>query len=131
MATVVAFNTIIYIGLTLSKLIPMPRQFHPDRVRHLLRRLGFDPDKDATMDDIPRPEAPETDDPYENIRREIARRDIPQAFGLVGGSSSYTEDGFRVRASGGVLTRDDAVSTAAHATEAISCAWTCAASRAA
>lgn len=37
------------------------------------------------MDDIPRPEAPETDDPYENIRREIARRDIPQAFGLVGG----------------------------------------------
>ncbi len=85
MATVVAFNTIIYIGLTLSKLIPMPRQFHPDRVRRLLRRLGFDPDKDATMDDIPRPEAPETDDPYENIRREIARRDIPQAFGLVGG----------------------------------------------
>lgn len=85
MATVVVFNTIIYIGLTLSKLIPMPRQFHPDRVRHLLRRLGFDPDKDATVDDIPRPEAPETDDRYENIRREIARRDIPQAFALVGG----------------------------------------------
>lgn len=85
MATVVAFNTIIYVGLTLSKLVPMPRQFHPDRVRHLLRRIGLDPDKDPTMDDIPRPEAPETDNPYENIRRQIARRDIPQAFALMGG----------------------------------------------
>ena len=37
MATVVAFNTIIYMGLTLSKLIPMPRQFHPERVRGWMR----------------------------------------------------------------------------------------------
>ncbi len=85
LATIVAFNTIIYIGLTLSKLVPLPRQFHPTRVRHLMRRLGLNPDKEATLDDIPRAEPLETDNPYENIRREIVRRDIPQALGLVGG----------------------------------------------
>lgn len=85
LATIVAFNTIIYVGLTLSKLIPMPRQFHPNRVRALMRRLGLNPDKEASVDDIPRLEPPETDNPYENIRREIARRDIPQALGLLGG----------------------------------------------
>jgi len=85
LATVVAFNTIIYVGLTLAKLIPMPRQFHPARVRGWLRWIGIDPDKDTAVDDIPRPESPETGDPYEDTRRGIARRDIPQAFGLVGG----------------------------------------------
>lgn len=85
MATVVAFNTIIYIGLTLSKLIPMPKQLHPSRVRHLLRGIGVNPDRHSAVDHIPRPEPPETDNPYEDMRRDIARRDIPQAFGLVGG----------------------------------------------
>jgi len=33
LATVVALNTIIYVGLTLAKVIPWPRQFHPRRVR--------------------------------------------------------------------------------------------------
>ena len=85
LATVVAFNTIIYVGLTLSKLIPMPQQFHPSRVRAWLRGLGADQDKETAVNDIPRPGQPETDNPYENMRRAIARRDIPQAFGLVGG----------------------------------------------
>lgn len=84
MATVVAFNTIIYMGLTLSKLIPMPRQFHPDRVRGWMRKFGLDPDKDTAVDDIPRPERPDSADPYDQMRMAIARRDIPQAFGLVG-----------------------------------------------
>ncbi len=84
MATVVAFNTIIYIGLTLSKLIPMPKQFHPGRVRRMLRRIGVNPDKDTAVEEIPRPEPPETDDPYENMRRDVARRGIPQAFRLAG-----------------------------------------------
>lgn len=85
MATVVAFNTIIYIGLILSKLIPMPKQFHPHRVRRMLRKINVNPDKDTAADKIPRPEPDETDDPYENMRRDIARRGIPQAFGLAGG----------------------------------------------
>jgi diguanylate cyclase (GGDEF)-like protein len=85
LATVVAFNTIIYMGLTLAKLIPMPRQFHPARVRGWLRYFGIDPDKDTAVDDIPRPESHDTGDPYEDIRRGIATRDIPQAFGLLGG----------------------------------------------
>jgi diguanylate cyclase (GGDEF)-like protein len=84
LATMVAFNTIIYVGLTLSKLVPMPQQFHPGRVRGWMRKLGMDPDKDTAADDIPRPELPDSPDPYENMRRGIARRDIPQAFGLVG-----------------------------------------------
>lgn len=81
---VVAFNTIIYVGLTLSKLVPMPRQVHPSRVRRWMRRLGMDPDKNTAVDDIPRPERPDSPDLYENMRRGIARRDIPHAFGLVG-----------------------------------------------
>ena len=84
LATIVAFNTIIYLGLTLSKLIPWPRQFHPSRVRRWLLLLGIDVMKDTAVDDIPRPEPPESGDYYEDMRRGIARRDIPQAFGLVG-----------------------------------------------
>ncbi len=85
LATVVAFNTIVYLGLTLAKLIPLPRQFHPNRVRTWLHVIGAEIDEDAAMDDIPDREIPESDNPYENLRRTIARRDIPQAFALVGG----------------------------------------------
>jgi diguanylate cyclase (GGDEF)-like protein len=37
------------------------------------------------MRQIPRPEIPESDDPYELLRLQVARRDIPQAFALAGG----------------------------------------------
>lgn len=84
LALVVAFNTIIYLGLTLSKLIPWPHQFHPARVRAWLLRLGANVDADTSLTDVPLPRAPETTDPYEALRRAIARRDIPQAFGLFG-----------------------------------------------
>ncbi len=80
-ALVVAFNTIIYVGLTLSKLVPWPRQFHPSRVRAWLAALG------ANVDEPPQPAATPGAvdiDPYEYIRGHIARRDIPQAFGLFG-----------------------------------------------
>jgi hypothetical protein len=40
LATMVAFNTIIYVGLTLAKLIPWPQQFHPSLVRDRASRLG-------------------------------------------------------------------------------------------
>ncbi len=79
LATVVAFNTIVYLGLTLAKLIPLPKQFHPSRVRTWLHVIGAEIDEDAAMNDIPDRELPESDNPYENMRRTIARRDIPQA----------------------------------------------------
>jgi diguanylate cyclase (GGDEF)-like protein len=85
LSTVVAFNTIIYVGLTLSKLIPWPHQFHPSRVRGWLSRLNPTHDRESPMTRVPVPRRDESPDPYENLRRTIARRDIPQAFALVGG----------------------------------------------
>lgn len=85
LATFVAFNTIIYVGLTLSKLIPWPRQFHPRRVRRLLGLPDPDTSPEVAMLAVPVPDQPESDDPYEAMRRGIARRDIPQAFALAGG----------------------------------------------
>lgn len=85
LATIVAFNTIIYLGLTLAKMIPMPKQVHPSLVRKWLRAVGVDVDADTTADDIPTPEPPESDDPYTNMRRDIASLEIPQAFAFVGG----------------------------------------------
>lgn len=84
LALIVAFNTIIYLGLTLSKLVPWPHQFHPARVRGWLLRLGANVDGDPRLTDVPLPRAPESTDPYEALRGGIARRDIPQAFGLFG-----------------------------------------------
>ncbi len=85
LATVVAFNTVVYLGLTLAKLIPLPKQFHPSRVRRWLKAGGIEIDEDSAMEDIPARVLPETANPYENLRRGIAKRDIPQAFALVGG----------------------------------------------
>jgi len=85
LSTVVAFNTIIYVGLTLSKLIPWPRQIHPAQVRSVLARIGFKNAPEAAVSQIAIPEKPESDDPYEALRRSVARRQIPQAFALLGG----------------------------------------------
>lgn len=85
LATVVAFNTIVYVGLTLAKLIPLPKQFHPSRVRGWLRAIGADVDKDSAVDEIPTRPVAEGNTPYDRMRTTIANRDIPQAFALVGG----------------------------------------------
>jgi len=82
LATIVAFNTIIYVGLTLSKLIPWPHQLHPSRVRSLLRRIN--PGWENSMSKIPVPQVRESDDPYQNLRLSIAKREIPQGFALMG-----------------------------------------------
>jgi hypothetical protein len=55
LSTVVAFNTIIYVGLTLSKLIPWPHQFHPSRVRGWLSRLNPTHDRESPMTRVPVP----------------------------------------------------------------------------
>lgn len=84
LALIVAFNTIIYLGLTVSKLIPWPHQFHPSRVRGWLARLGRNVDLDPLSTQVPVAKRPESTDPYEVLRGSVARRDIPQAFGLFG-----------------------------------------------
>lgn len=83
LATVVAFNTIIYLGLTISKFLPWPRQFKPRNIRRILHRIGALPQEDGA--------APMTAaiahtpvDPYEKIRADITRRDIPLSMALVG-----------------------------------------------
>ena len=76
----VAINTLIYLGLTLSKFVPWPRQVHPRQVRRL---LGVDPNQQA--DDDLRGLAPhEPSDPFAAARLDIAADSIATALGLLG-----------------------------------------------
>jgi diguanylate cyclase (GGDEF)-like protein len=90
LSTVVAFNTIIYLGLTLSKLVPWPRQIHPSRVRELILPVSaaiITPTIESESDMVlfVPVEPHQSGDPYQALRANIARRDIPQSFALVGG----------------------------------------------
>ena len=87
LATIVAFNTMIYVGLTVSKLIPWPRQMHPERVRHMLTRLGADISVDATPSANAAIPEESSGDPFEDLRRDIVRRDTPVVMGLLGGTA--------------------------------------------
>lgn len=85
LAAVVAFNTIVYLGLTLSKLVPLPHQFHPSQVRRWLSFFGFSIKESAAMKDVPARRVVDSSDPYENLRLGVVRQDMPQAFALAGG----------------------------------------------
>ena len=84
LATVVAFNTIVYVGLTLSKLMPLPKQIHPSQVRRWLAIAGMEIDKESAMNSIQPHQELDPQHPYEGTRGNIAARSIPQAFSLVG-----------------------------------------------
>lgn len=84
LATVVAFNTIVYVGLTLSKLVPLPKQIHPSQVRRWLAIAGMEVDKESAMNSIQPHQELDPNNPYEGTRGNIAARSIPQAFSLVG-----------------------------------------------
>lgn len=83
LATIVAFNTIIYLGLTLSKFVPWPKQLQGTAIRRRLERFGAiaAPEGNSSID-LAR--ATHLDDPYESLRRSIANRDIPLSMSLVG-----------------------------------------------
>lgn len=82
LAMAVAFNTLIYLGLTVAKLLPWPAQVHPRRVRALLpASRGKAGTMRAAIEDATRPVA----DPYRQARLDAARESIPQALALVGG----------------------------------------------
>ncbi|MDD2817296.1 MAG: GGDEF domain-containing protein [Candidatus Nanopelagicales bacterium] len=85
LATAVAFNTIIYLGLTLSKLIPWPHQIHPDNVRRLLRKDANDAPTEGNMNFPSDYERPESDDPFIALRLRLTRSGIQQGFALIGG----------------------------------------------
>ncbi len=82
--TMVALNTIIYVGLTVAKLIPMPHQLHPGRLRGWARTLGMNPQKDTAVRQIPEPEPVKALDPFEDKRSGTVRRDLPLAFAISG-----------------------------------------------
>jgi diguanylate cyclase (GGDEF)-like protein len=92
LATAVAFNTIIYLGLTLSKLIPWPHQFHPARIRRLVRVIGARPEPQSELDasavstglDLVTTLQREHQDPFIDLRHRVARASIPQGFALAG-----------------------------------------------
>lgn len=73
-AAFVGVNTIIYMGLALSKLIPWPRQAHPRRVRTL---LGVGARDDAAEPIVPRVSR--------ETPAESGVHDIAGAFGWLGG----------------------------------------------
>ncbi|MCB0918590.1 MAG: diguanylate cyclase [Actinobacteria bacterium] len=84
LAAVVGFNTLVYVGLSLSKLVPLPKPVPPSRLRSLLTQAGLDSEGDNPMDLVP--EQPSDDgSPYERLRGSVAKNDIPQAFSIAGG----------------------------------------------
>lgn len=93
LATAVAFNTIIYLGLTVSKLIPWPQQFHPTRIRRWVRVLGAQPEPQSELDvsgvssglDLATTLQREHQDPFIDLRHRVARSSIPQGFAMAGG----------------------------------------------
>jgi diguanylate cyclase (GGDEF)-like protein len=83
LATVVAFNTIIYLGLTFSKFVPWPKQTKGAAIRQRLERWGaVDSPESSSVVSLSR--ASHLSDPYEMLRRTIANRDIPLSMALVG-----------------------------------------------
>jgi len=78
----VAFNTIVYLGLTVSKLAPWPAQIRPARVRAILPS-GLT--EDTTMKDVPRTMRLDPAGDFSKARIQAACDSIPLALSLVGG----------------------------------------------
>ena len=79
-AAFVAFNTVIYLGLTLAKFIPWPDPVGPTALR---RVIPLDSEELSTMRFTP-PSSPMTTAAEVRLRGESARETIPVAFTLVG-----------------------------------------------
>ncbi len=80
-ALVVGFNTLIYLGLTISKLIPWPPQIHPSRVRAIMPTMTA---KELTVNKGFKAQMDTSEDPFTRLRHDAARQTIPQAMVLVG-----------------------------------------------
>jgi len=81
LATVVAFNTIVYLGLTLSKFVPWPRQLSSRGIRGLFGRpdASLRVDAELSTREVAR-------NPLESMRGDIVARDVPLGLSVVGGT---------------------------------------------
>ena len=76
----VAFNTVIYLGLTLAKFVPWPAQVHPSAVRAIIQP----PEEVHEMTVRKRWTWRDQEDPVKRMRAATAAQTIPLALGLVG-----------------------------------------------
>lgn len=80
-AVAVAFNTIVYLGLTFSKLVPWPAQIHPSRVRALLPASLW---KEESMPRIRKEARKLPNDPFAALRANSVRLNVPRGLALTG-----------------------------------------------
>lgn len=90
-ALFVALNTIVYLGLTLAKVIPWPDQVHPNTVRASLpaswikdgtaERIMED---QMTAEDVRQRSAEENADPFAKARSDSARATVPLGLAFLG-----------------------------------------------
>jgi diguanylate cyclase (GGDEF)-like protein len=83
--TVVGLNTLLYVGLTLSKLIPWPKQFRPAAVRRLMQRTHLSIDEESAVAQIQTDLGSEGDSGFNRLRYGAVRTGVPQAMVLAGG----------------------------------------------
>lgn len=81
-ALFVAFNTIIYLGLTLAKFVPWPSQVHPSQVRAVLPLSHLE--EDPSMPRRVPGRRPPSGDLVQRLRGAAAVQTIPLALSLVG-----------------------------------------------
>ena len=98
----VAFNSLVFLGMTVAKLIPWPQQFHPDWVAERLAVIGVKRNMEDAESDIRRRQRAQISgaslsteaDPFEAIRNAIIIRDVPWAIsvtGILAGLLSFAE----------------------------------------
>lgn len=89
LAVVVALNTIVYMGLTLSKLIPLPKPVPPERIRELLKMNN---DDGVALVSPPSPQTvPSTDIVVPSIKPRKASWGSRIATKLTGGTKVPTQ----------------------------------------
>lgn len=80
----VAFNTIIYLGLTAAKFVPWPAQVQPRQVRHVLPHTT----EETAMKSSPRSTFRALGDTARDLRTAQAAQTVPLAMALVGALTS-------------------------------------------
>lgn len=81
LATMVSFNTIVFLGLTIAKIVPWPNQIHSDQLRMWFSKLGIvvkSPQPNRPAGSVARSSSEEP------LAMSLARTEIPRAFGLLG-----------------------------------------------